>query len=69
VKAFLFRFIVLMQHEQIKDEFVNQGGLEPFISFIRYGHRNKQSDKQLEGAFNILWSCVINNPEALRDVP
>ncbi len=66
MKAFLFRFIALMQHEQIKNEFVNQGGLEPLITFIRDGDRNKQSEKQLEDALKILWSCAINNPQALN---
>ncbi len=46
MKTFLFDFIALMQHEQIKDEFINQGDLEPLISFIRDGDPNKQSDKQ-----------------------
>jgi len=55
-----------MQHEQIKNELVNQGGLKPLISFIRDGDPNKQYEKQLESTLNILWSCAIHNPQALN---
>ncbi len=55
-----------MQYEKIKTEFVKQSGLETIISFIRDGDPNKQSDKQLEDALEILWACAFNNPEALN---
>jgi len=63
---FLFHFVVLIQHEQIKSEFIKQDGLEPLSSFIRNGDSNKQSDKQLENVIKILWSCAINNAQALN---
>jgi ParB-like chromosome segregation protein Spo0J len=65
-EKFLFRFIALMQYDKIKTDFVNQGGLELLTSFIRDGDPNKQSDKQLEDVVNILWSCAINNPQAIN---
>jgi len=66
VKVLFFRLIALMQHEQIKTELINQGGLEPLISFVADGDPNKQCEKQLEDALKILWSCVINNPQVLN---
>ncbi|CAF4467057.1 unnamed protein product, partial [Rotaria sp. Silwood2] len=62
---FLF-FVALMQHEQIKNEFIKQGGLERLITFIRDGDPSKQSAKQQEDALKILWSCTFSNPEALN---
>ncbi|CAF3252843.1 unnamed protein product [Rotaria sp. Silwood2] len=55
----------LIQHEQIKNEFIKQGGLDILITFIRDGDPSKQSDKQVEDVFKILWSCTFSNPEAL----
>ncbi len=55
-----------MQHEQIKTELINQGGLEPLISFVADGDPNKRSEKQLEDALKILWSFLINNPQVLN---
>jgi hypothetical protein len=55
-----------MQHEQVKNEFVKQGGLGVLIPFIRDGDPNKQSPKQLESALKILWSSTFNNPQALN---
>jgi len=66
VKIFFFSLIALMQHEQIKTELINQGVLEPLISFVADGDLNEQSEKQLEDALKILWSCVINNPQVLN---
>jgi hypothetical protein len=63
---FLFHFVVLIQHEQIKSEFIKQDGLELLSSFIRNGDSNKQSDEQLENVIQILWSCAINNAQALN---
>jgi hypothetical protein len=62
----MFRFVALMQYEQIKNEFIKQDGLETLISFIRDGDPTKQSSNQLEDALKILWSCALNNPEALN---
>jgi hypothetical protein len=58
--------VALMQHEQIKNEFVKQGGLDIIIPFIRDGDLNKQSPKQLENALKILWLSTFNNLEALN---
>jgi hypothetical protein len=58
--------VALMQHEQIKKEFVKQGGLDILILFIRDGDLNKQSPKQLEDALKILWLSTFNNPQALN---
>jgi hypothetical protein len=55
-----------MQHDQVKAEFIKQGGLEKLITFIRDGDPSKQSDGQLEDALNILWSCTFNNPEVAK---
>ncbi|CAF4911860.1 unnamed protein product, partial [Rotaria sp. Silwood2] len=55
-----------MQHEQIKNEFIKQGGLERLITFIRDGDPSKQFDKQLEDTLRVLWSCTFSNPEALN---
>jgi len=65
-EKFLFRFLALIQYDKIKTDFVNQGGLELLTSFIRDGDPNKQSDKQLEDVVNILWSCAINNSQAIN---
>ncbi|CAF4288127.1 unnamed protein product [Rotaria sp. Silwood2] len=56
----------LMQHDQIKNEFIKQGGLDKVISFIRDSDPDKLSDKQTHDALRILWSCTFNNPEALN---
>jgi hypothetical protein len=55
-----------MQHEQIKNEFIKQGGLQSLITFIRDGDSSKQSAQQLEDAMEILWSCTFNNPEVSK---
>jgi hypothetical protein len=55
-----------MPYEQIKNEFVKQGGLDILIRFIRDGDPNKQSAKQLEDALKILWSCTFNNSQVLN---
>ncbi len=55
-----------MQHEQIKNEFVKQGGLDILIPFIGDGDPTKQSPKQLEDALKILWLSTFNNPQALN---
>jgi hypothetical protein len=55
-----------MQHDQIKAEFIKQGGLEKLITFIRDGDPSKQSEQQLEDALKILWSCAIHNPQAIN---
>ncbi|CAF1319669.1 unnamed protein product [Adineta steineri] len=52
---------VLMQHEQIKNRFVQQNGLNILVSFIRDGDSSKQSDKQQEKALKILWLNTFNN--------
>ena len=57
--------VALMQHDQIKNEFVKQGGLDILVPFIRDSDISKQSPKQLEDAMEILWSSTFNNPEAL----
>lgn len=58
--------VALMQHEQIKNEFVKQGGLDILIPFIGDGDPTKQSPKQLEDALKILWLSTFNNPQALN---
>ncbi|CAM4811303.1 unnamed protein product [Rotaria magnacalcarata] len=58
----------MMQHEEFKNEFVRQGGLDILIPFVRDGDPEIQSDKQLEDAIKILWSCTFNNPEALNTI-
>jgi hypothetical protein len=61
-----FGYIVgLMQHDQIKAEFIKQGGVDKLISFVRDGVPNKQSDVQLEDTLKILLSCTFNNSEVL----
>jgi hypothetical protein len=57
-----------MQHDQIKAEFIKQGGLEKLITFIRDGDPSKQSDAQLEDALKILWSCTFNNPQVVNQL-
>ena len=61
-----FCVVVMMQHEPIKNEFVNQGGLDRLVQFVRDGDPHKQSVQQLEDALEILWSCTFNNPQALN---
>ena len=67
---FLGRFyipvVVLMQHEQIKNEFVSQGGLTKLVQFVRDGDPKKQSAQQLEDVLKIIWSCTFNNPQAVE---
>ncbi|CAF1341346.1 unnamed protein product [Rotaria magnacalcarata] len=58
----------MMQHEEFKNEFVRQGGLDILIPFVRDGDPEIQSDKQLEDAIKILWSCTFNNPAALNTI-
>jgi hypothetical protein len=63
LELFLY-FVALMQHDQIKHEFIKQNGLETLVAFVRDGDPRKQSEEQLEDALEILWSCVLNNPQA-----
>ncbi|CAF3427646.1 unnamed protein product [Rotaria sp. Silwood1] len=56
----------LMQYEQIKNEFIKQGGLDKLISFVCDGEPYEKCVKQLEDALKILWSCTFSNPEALN---
>ncbi|CAF3373963.1 unnamed protein product [Rotaria socialis] len=58
----------MIQHEEFKNEFIRQGGLEKLMAFVRDGDPEIQSDKQLEDAIKILWSCTFNNPEAVNTI-
>ena len=63
---FYIPVVVLMQHEQIKNEFVSQGGLTKLMQFVRDGDPKKQSAQQLEDVLKIIWSCTFNNPQAVE---
>ena len=56
----------LMQHDEMKSEFVRQGGLDKLASFIRDGNPDKQSIEQLTDAMKILWSCTFNQPDVVK---
>ena len=55
-----------MQHEEMKNEFVKQGGVDILVSFIRDGDPQKQSIEQLTDAMKILWSCTFNHPDVIK---
>lgn len=55
----------LMQHEEMKAEFIKQGGIDQLTSFIRDGDPDKQSIEQLTDAMKILWSCTFNHPDVI----
>ena len=55
-----------MQHEEMKNEFVKQGGVDKLTSFIRDGNPDKQSIEQLTDAMKILWSCTFNQPDVTK---
>ena len=57
-----------MQHEEVKGEFVRQGGLDKLTSFIRDGNPDKQSLEQLADAMKILWSCTFNQPDVVQNL-
>ncbi|CAF2736382.1 unnamed protein product [Rotaria sp. Silwood2] len=54
----------LMQHEQIKNEFIKQGGLDKLISFVCDRDSYEKCTNQLEDALKILWSCTFTGSEA-----
>ncbi|CAF1511476.1 unnamed protein product, partial [Adineta steineri] len=56
----------LMQHEQIKNQFIQQNGAQALVSFIRDGDSSKQSETQQEDALKILWSTTFNNPHIVN---
>lgn len=55
-----------MQHDEMKKEFVKQGGIDKLISFIRDGDPDKQAIEQLTDAMKILWSCTFNQPDVIK---
>ncbi|UJR27608.1 hypothetical protein I4U23_008889 [Adineta vaga] len=56
----------LMQHEEVKNEIIRQGGLENLASFIRDGDLSKQSIRQLEDTLEILWLSTFDHPEVVK---
>ena len=58
--------VALMQHEQAKNEFIKQGGVDILMLFIRDCTLEKQSVMQLETAIKILWLCTFKSPETLN---
>jgi hypothetical protein len=52
-----------MQHDQMKDQFIAQGGVQKLVDFVRDCDVDRQSKQQLTDVVSILWSCTLNKPQ------
>ena len=57
-----------MQHEQMKDQFIVQGGVHKLVAFVRDCEVDKQSRQQLTDAMTILWSCTLSRPRVVNSI-